>query len=181
MDREETDIVAMTANAMDGDRERCLEAGMDDYIAKPVTASLLSDTIARVVDAGPGHPPAAAPPPDAAPRSGDPPQADRAAALDRVDGDEDLLREIASLFVDDAPARLGEIKGAMAAGDAVRAGRAAHSLKGSVSNFGAPTVVRLALDLEQQGKAGDLAAMARSLPQLEAELSKVVAEVETWR
>ena len=154
---------------------------MDDDIAKPVTASLLSDTIARVVDAEPGHAPGASPGPAAGARGGDGPAADRAMALAGLDGDEDLLREIAGLFFDDAPRLLGEIKGAVAAGDAARAWRAAHSLKGSVGNFGAPAAMRLALDVEQQGRAGNLAAMARSLPQLEAELGRVVAEVEGWR
>jgi HPt (histidine-containing phosphotransfer) domain-containing protein len=84
------------------------------------------------------------------------PVVDRVALLDRVGGDEDLLREIASLFLNEYPATLQEIRRAVGARDSKAVEQAAHSLKGSVANFGAPGATRAALRLETLGRKGQL-------------------------
>jgi two-component system sensor histidine kinase/response regulator len=105
---------------------------------------------------------------------------DRAAALARVGGDIDLLKEIAALFLDEYPRALDEMHKALAAGDAQTLERSAHGLKGSVANFGAPRAVDAAFQLEQFGRAHKLdlappalAALERTLATLHAELSSI--------
>ena len=105
---------------------------------------------------------------------------DRAAALARVGGDVDLLKEIAALFLDEYPQALDSLHKALATGDAKTIERSAHSLKGSVANFGARTAVDAAFELEQLGRAHKLdqapqalAALERALAGLHAQLSAI--------
>lgn len=92
---------------------------------------------------------------------------DLVAMLDRVGGDNDLLREITAIFLEEFPMLMQEIREAVEAGDAKRLEHAAHSLKGSVSNFGAPEAVDAAAKLEMLGRAAQLAAAPDALSQLE--------------
>jgi two-component system, sensor histidine kinase and response regulator len=169
-------IVAMTAHAMKGDRERFLAAGMDDYIAKPVQPEKLYellDTHARVVDARePGAavpivhrapratPPRAKPPGPAALPADDgaetPSAFDLAATLERFDGDTEFLREVTQVFLEGLPRQLEALESAIAAADAGAIERAAHSLKGAAANFSAGRVVAHALRLETMGREGNL-------------------------
>jgi len=106
------------------------------------------------------------------------PALDRQLALSRAGGDMELLREIAVLFVeDDCPRTLAEIRAAVAQGDAAKLENAAHSLKGSVANFGAPSAVEAAFRLEQMGRAGQLGDSAETLRALERALSIVCSEL----
>jgi signal transduction histidine kinase/CheY-like chemotaxis protein len=160
-------IVAMTAHAMKGDRERCLAAGMDGYVSKPVHAQELFETIANLA------PPAA---PD-----GQRPLApgeeevciDRAAALARLNHDPDLLQELAQTFLDDAPRMLQDVRAAVAAADAPKLRRAAHSLKGAVGIFTEGGAYQAALALEALGQAANLSGAARMLATLEKELQRL--------
>ena len=102
---------------------------------------------------------------------------DRQLALSRVGGDLDLLREIAVLFLDECPRALLEIHQAVAGDDAAKLENAAHSLKGSVANFGASAAVAAALRLEQMGRAQQLVEAPEALRALEQALSKVCAEL----
>ena len=103
---------------------------------------------------------------------------DKDLALSRVGGDDELLKDIALLFLEDYPQVLGELKTALAAGDAHKAERSAHSIKGSVANFGAPEAVAAALAIEQFGRAGSLDAARVALPRLEAALAALRPELE---
>jgi len=102
---------------------------------------------------------------------------DRQLALSRVGGDLELLREIAVLFLDECPRALLEIHQAVAGEDAVKLENAAHSLKGSVANFGASTAVEAAFRLEQMGRARQLAEAPEVLRALEQALAIVCAEL----
>lgn len=98
---------------------------------------------------------------------------DLSAALERVGGDQELLKEIADLFLEDAPQILAAVRSAVESGDAEGLQRAAHSLKGSVANFGAEEAVRWAYSLEQMGQENSLSGASDALEVLEVELQKV--------
>jgi len=143
-------IIALTANAMKGDRERCFEAGMDGYITKPFQAQELLAAIEGLTPTGVDLVESV----PAAPGANE--VFDHRAALARVDDDVELLAEIVGLFLGDCPRLLSEIQEAIRRGDRQDLERAAHTLKGSVANFGAKAAYAAALRLEQIGCEGDL-------------------------
>ncbi len=98
-------------------------------------------------------------------------------ALERVGGDRELLQEVARLFLDDAARSLGEIEAAIAAGNAKLLEREAHSLKGSVANFGADPVVKAALALEQMGKRAEFAEAPEGLNRLRELMAQLEPEL----
>jgi CheY-like chemotaxis protein len=160
-------IVAMTAHAMKGDRERCLGAGMDGYISKPIHAKELFETIANLVS-----PTTRAEQPFPNP---EPEEAffDQAAALARLNNDPDLLQELAKIFLDDAPRMLQDVCAAVAAADAPKLQRCAHCLKGAVSIFAEGDAYQAALALETLGRSANLAHAAKTLAILEQELQRL--------
>jgi PAS domain S-box-containing protein len=143
-------IIAMTAHAMEGDRARCLDAGMDGYVAKPIRFDDLVDAIENLGQS-PEVPKMAA---TATPRQPEP--NDMASALERVEGDVELLHEMVGLFLEELPELLTNLREAVTAGDAKAIERAAHKLKGSVGNFAAQPAFEAAFRLEKIGRAGDL-------------------------
>lgn len=98
---------------------------------------------------------------------------DCAVALERLGGDEELLREVAGLFLDEYPMLMDEIRTAAASGDAELLQRAAHSMKGSVSNFGADGVYQAAFALEQMGRTGNLEAVEACIDRLQCALTHI--------
>src|SRR5262249_10544546 len=122
-------IVALTAHAMSGDRERCLEAGMDAYISKPLQAAELLDVVTSLVDVvDSGRPPVR--------DNGGSSQVvfDRSKALAQTEGDVELLGQLVQLFFDQSAGLLPELRDAIARGDGKALERSAHKLKGSLSN-----------------------------------------------
>jgi two-component system sensor histidine kinase/response regulator len=159
-------IVAMTAHAMKDDRERCLEAGMDGYVSKPLQAQQLFEVIAGLV---PTLAEAEADTPDqTAPTE---PVFDRNAALDRVEGNWELLQEIVGLFFDEIPGLLSAVQESIACRDAKALERVAHTLKGAVGNFGAKGAFDAALRLEAMGRDRDLTNVAEAYAELEKEVT----------
>lgn len=102
----------------------------------------------------------------------------RAIALERIGGDEDLLREIALLFLDDYPNLMSAIRQAVASKDAEGLERAAHSLKGSVSNFGADMAQRAALELEMMGRNRQLTNADSAFARLEKAMASLLPEMQ---
>lgn len=163
-------VVAMTANALQEDRERCLAAGMDGYLAKPVGLTTLRTEIHRLFD---GHQAEAETPTVAAPTP-ELPVFERATAVAML-GDECLLTEISALFVADVPGYLREIDDALAAGDAARLGMAAHTVKGLCATFASPAGHAAALQLEAAARSGDLAACATAVAQVRSRVEALAA------
>ncbi|MFM1769521.1 MAG: Signal transduction histidine-protein kinase BarA [Verrucomicrobiota bacterium] len=163
-------ILAMTAHALEGDREKCLAAGMDHYITKPIDQRRLFEALEGTAIA-PG--PAAAPPPAAAALVFDP-----TIALQRVEGDLALLREVAGLFREDAPRLLAELRAAVATADADALERSAHSLKGAVGNFGAQAAWEGARTLEDLARAGRLEAAPAILAALDRQITLLLDALE---
>ncbi|MEY5097479.1 MAG: hypothetical protein RJA36_198 [Pseudomonadota bacterium] len=173
-------ILAMTANAMPGDRERCIEAGMNDHIAKPIDPAVLQDTLGRWLPHRPADRSGAAAQLRAAPAqsakaspagaaSAALPALENIAGLDvaqglrRVLGREALYRDLLEKFVSgqgDAPQRIGA---ALAAGEHAEAERAAHTLKGVAAQIGAARLSERALALEQAIRAGEPLAVLEPL------------------
>ncbi|MHB8645980.1 MAG: response regulator [Thermomicrobiales bacterium] len=170
-DARHTPIIAMTANAMQGDRERCLAAGMDDYLAKPVRSKELAMVLARWV-------PADAPEMHAAAAEDGTAVLDAAVLanlreLERQGSDADIVAEVGALFLADTPARLGALQSAAGCGDAPVIAREAHALKGSCAAIGAREMVAACERLEGMALAHDLGGAAGEVAQLEGAFTRV--------
>ena len=157
-------IIAMTAHAMKGDRQRCLQAGMDEYISKPIRAKRLFQTIQAVlVTPGgpklePDHPPAAADP------------LDWDEALRTVRGDRELLKVVVETFLEESPRLVAAIRQAIGDGDPTAVRIVAHTLKGSMRYFGGSQAFDRAFELEKMGQDGNLENAGAAFAALETEI-----------
>lgn len=162
-------IIAMTAYAMKGDRERCLAAGMDGYISKPIQPREVFETIAALVPAAP-RPPAPGGPVDAS--------LNLSEAMNRVGGDRSLLRTLAQLFLQTYPTQILELRKAISQRDNPAIRRLAHTLKGAVGNFGTGPAYQAAQRLETMGRQSDLAGLDEACTSLEHALVKLQGALE---
>jgi CheY-like chemotaxis protein len=169
-------ILAMTAHAMKGDRERCLAAGMDGYVAKPIQDDELWAEVRRAMK------------PEAAPAPAAPPKArqaaptgsiDEAAALARVGGNAETLRQLVALFHQDCPTLAADIAAAVRDKNARKLQLAAHTLKGMVAFFAAERATEAALTLERLGAQGDLTGAEELVGVLSRELNDLTPALKS--
>jgi signal transduction histidine kinase/DNA-binding response OmpR family regulator len=188
-------VVAMTAYTMKGDRERFLEAGFDGYVRKPINVQELLDAIEEAVPSDPS-PPLAAPkvpaalapeaPEEPAPQAAQPVPSiddsafDKAAALSRLADDEELLRELVTVFLEEQAKWLADIHAAVEKGDAALLKRAAHTLKGAVDSCGGHRVWTAALALETMGKDAKLDGAAAALAELDREVEALLGPLRRF-
>ena len=165
-------VVAMTALVMKGDRERCMAAGMDGYLSKPIAPQELDDVLDRY-------------------RSPDRQGATVAETsnvqegpirvkdlFERIDGDRAFLAELLQLLREDAPEQIRTAREAIAKGDAAALQRVGHALRGALANLAAPTAATIAGELESKGIAGDVSSAEATLSTFENELTRVIASLE---
>jgi len=174
-------IIAVTANAMQGDRERCLAAGMDDYLAKPIKLDELRSALARWVSV----------PPDVVvpgkqkptPTTADPTRGifDPARMYQNIGGDSELFAQLVCLFLDRHQTMLADIRTALADANAIAVERMAHTFKGTAGNLCASEVALTAGRLEAVGRLNALHDAPPVYAQLELEVARLVRVLESYR
>jgi CheY-like chemotaxis protein/HPt (histidine-containing phosphotransfer) domain-containing protein len=193
-------IIAMTAYAMAGDRELCIQAGMDDYVSKPLEPRALFNAIERwaqklnspqediamdlgrnwlgetLTESAPEPDPASSIPPEPASESN---PADLEASLFRFSNDHDFMMEMAREFRNHLPSRILEFDAALQEGDIKTIGRLAHNLKGVSLNFDASFLANAAAQLEQCGKQENLAAAPELIEKVREEIKRLESYLDS--
>ncbi|QEG39925.1 response regulator [Roseimaritima ulvae] len=191
-------IIAMTAHALAGDRERFLDAGMDDYITKPVGIGRLAEAIRRNSPPTSGSSPASAPPSSTSAAAlsgtqsvtavGSQPPADSSRQVINIDqararlggAGDDVLAALAGALLQECPQRIEEIERGLATQDAVLTTRAAHSLKSAASHFAAKAVMDLARRMEMLGRESNLAAIEELFDELKQHASELTTALQQF-
>jgi len=170
-----TPIIAMTANAMETDRERCLAAGMDDYISKPIKAQELQELLQRFSTVHVPLPLTRPAPLDAMQRQALRPKFDYAASMDAVD--QEVLGIIALAFVEQWPEELKKIREGLRLGDLKVVLHTSHALKGTLAMFGAHPASHLAQQMERCALQSDAAGITDLVDPLVIEMEQLIAAI----
>jgi CheY-like chemotaxis protein len=202
-EHEHVPIIAMTAHALKGDREKCLDAGMDDYIAKPVNPETVMDAILRwfhrepqtaeeLAGAGaePAEPAAKPPadaevaaaavmqsrgaPPPAVPEEQEVPVLNTAQALEVTGGNASILKRVTKVFLGNIPGEVDQLKQAIEAGQREEARRLAHSIKGASASLGGSRTQRVAFQIEQAAQIPDLDQAKALFPAFRTEFDRLI-------
>jgi PAS domain S-box-containing protein len=191
-------IIAMTANAMQGDREKCIEAGMDDYISKPLAPKVLAQVLekwltkeARNLKAEAGKVETEMRKPETERLHGEdgdssvkhcvsnPEIFDGEEFLDRLMGDAALAKEVIALFLEDIPKQARVLKEMLEKGDGAGATRQSHTIKGASANVGGKALSGVAWEMEAAGRAGELEKLAALMPEMERQFEILKKAMET--
>ena len=175
---ERVPIIAMTAHAMTGVREKCIDAGMDEYVSKPIKPEGLYSAINKVVRKSQSEKKQKRTQPSQGSKTYSPKTFDLSGAMETVLGNEDLFRQIAGMFIETCPDYVARIKKGIAGNDAGILEREAHSLKGAVGNFGAREAYAVAHRLEKLGEEGEMATAGGELSNLEIALNELASEMK---
>ncbi len=166
-------IIAMTAHAMKGDEERCIAAGMDAYVSKPINSKLLFDTMARLLSNNQkpkqADPLEAAPPPEP-----DPTILDLPDLMDRIEGDHEFLKILVDMFFDSYGQRLDAIRQALEQADPQAVQDTAHHFKGALGNLSAMAAYQAAQKVETAGRNQDLQEAKHQFQQLEKDVERLL-------
>ncbi|MCD4829335.1 MAG: PAS domain S-box protein [Candidatus Cloacimonetes bacterium] len=167
-------VIAMTANALQGDRDKCIEAGMNDYLTKPVNSKVLAELLEKWLPKTLEESLSEKIVEQAVETKQDtpaPPVFDREILLERLMDDEDLVKEITELFLGDIPVQIQALKDALDAEDASVAERVAHTIKGASANVSGEALSKLAHKMEKAGKAGNLDDVRGLMAELESQFA----------
>ncbi len=170
-------IIAMTAHALKGDREKCLASGMDDYVSKPVKPKDLSDAISRQFSGRTDIEPPELKNENHEEKTPNSSIFDVNSLMERISGDKEFFEELVKLFIEDTPKHFAAMRNAYEKKDVEEIQNIAHTIKGSSGNFGASSMQKAALLLEQTAKTGDFDKMCHLIDAIETEFETLKNEI----